>query len=154
MILDSPRKVALLKLTAWGQIDPLLYSKAFTGPGRAKPHAACPICLQIGHSMSECSFYCDEPAKGVRATPGGLGPRAINREICISLNRGRCLQNECPHKHICSVTGCGGSHASLHCPRKRYSPPKTLVAHTPCLLHTCLITRHLQTTFSPYVIYF
>ena len=32
-------KAALLKLSAWGHIDPLLYSRAFTGPGKARTNS-------------------------------------------------------------------------------------------------------------------
>ena len=119
------RKAALLKLATWGQIDPLLYSRAFTGPGKAMANATCPLCLGLGHSAADCSFYLGGPAKTAwGATAGPRQSAPTYREICIRFNRGRCLRNDCPRRHICSVKGCGGPHASLCCPGKRSSPRK------------------------------
>ena len=119
------RKAALLKLSPWGQIDPLLYSRAFTGPGKAKANATCPLCLGIGHSAMACHLYSEGPARKSRGTAAGPRHAAPAREICINFNRGRCLRNDCPRRHVCSIRGCGGPHASLRCPDKRSSPRKT-----------------------------
>ena len=119
------RKAALLKLSPWGHIDPLLYSRAFTGPGKAKANATCPLCLGVGHSAPECYLYTDGPARKARGTPAGpRRPAPSHQQICINFNRGRCLRNDCPRRHVCSVPGCGGPHASLRCPGKRSSPRK------------------------------
>ena len=119
------RKAALLKLSAWGHIDPLLYSRAFTGPGKARTNSTCTLCLGVGHSAFECDLYSEGPAK--RARGAQAGPRRLapsQREICINFNHGRCLRNDCQRRHMCSVRGCGGLHASLHCPEKRSSHRK------------------------------
>ena len=50
------RKAALLKLLPWGQIDLLLYSRAFTGPGRAKAYSTCPLCLNRA-TQPRCAIY-------------------------------------------------------------------------------------------------
>ena len=100
----------------WGQIDLLVYSKAFTGPGSVKPHATCPIFLQLGHSVAECTFYSNEPAKRTRATSAGPRHVATSTEICMNLNQGKCLRNDYQQKHFCSFRDCGGPHVSLLCP--------------------------------------
>ena len=118
------RKAGTVKGTPWGQIDPALYSRAFTGLGKAKPFATCAICLQAGH---DCPFYADGPVKRARGMVAGLkfsAPATNNREVCQNFNRGRCAANECPLLHICSVRGCAGPHASFRCPLKRVSPRK------------------------------
>ena len=116
------RKAALIKLSAWGHIDPLLYSRAFTGPGKACTNSTCTLCLGVGHSAFECDLYSDGPAKRARGTQAGPRRLALSqRETCINFNHGRCLRNDCPSRHVCSVRGL---HASLRCPEKRSSPRK------------------------------
>ena len=116
------RKAALLKLSPWGHIDPLLYSHTLTVPGKAKANATCPLCLGVGHSAPECYLYTDGPARKVQGTPAGpQRPAPSHQQICINW---RCLRNNCPRRHVCSVRGCGGPHASLRCPGKRSSPLK------------------------------
>ena len=102
-----------------------LYSRAFTGSGKPRTNSMCTLCLGVGHSAFECDLYSDGPAK--RARGAQAGPRRLapsQREICINFNHGRCLRNDCPRRHVCSVRGCGGLHASLRCPEKRSSPRK------------------------------
>ena len=85
------RKAGTVKGTPWGKIDPALYSRAFTGPGKAKPFATCAICLQAGHAQSDCPFYTDRPAKrarGMVAGPKFSAPATNNREVC----RKRCVE--------------------------------------------------------------
>ena len=66
------RKAGRFKLASWGNIDPQLYAKAFTGVGKAKPRAWCESCLTGQHSTSDCPlFYAGGPARKARATPAG-----------------------------------------------------------------------------------
>ena len=46
-------RAAQFKVTSWGQIDPDLYTRAFTVPGKAKSHATCPVCLKPDHSVND-----------------------------------------------------------------------------------------------------
>ena len=118
------KKAARFRLTAWGQLDPQLYAKAFTGTGKAKAAAHCSICLETGHSTAECSLYTGGPAKKSRVTQAGprhSGPTHSStsttpREICYNFNRGRCTAKDCSRAHTCSFSGCGGPH-----PASRYS---------------------------------
>ena len=75
------RKAALLKLSPWGNIDPLLYSRAFTGPGKAKANATCPLCLGVGHLAPECYLYTDGPARkaGWSSTPCPITPADLHQ---------------------------------------------------------------------------
>ena len=119
------RKVSTFKAIPWGQIDPALYSRAFTGPGKAKPHATCTSCLQAGHDQSDCPLYTDGSAKKVRGTvagPRASAPISSTREVCRNFNRGQCAGNDCRRLHVCSVRGCAGPHALFRCPLKRASP--------------------------------
>ena len=126
------RKAALLKLATWGQIDPLLYSRAFTGPGKAMANATCPLCLGLGHSAADCSFYLGGPAKTAwGATAGPRQSAPTYREICIRFNRGRCLRNDCPRRHICSVKGCGGAACLTLLPGQALLPPQTVFTYRP-----------------------
>ena len=121
------RKVATFKGTPWGQVDPALYSRAFTGPGKARPNATCPLCLQASHAASECPFYSPGPAKKPRGTPAGpkrTAPFVNGREICLNFNRGRCSSTSCARMHACSVRGCAGPHPSFKCTLRRSSPRK------------------------------
>ena len=90
--------------------------------------------------------------------PRGCGPHRLVRDLgphpespqksaSFSTVAGAC-ETTAPAS-TCSVTGCGGTHAS---PRETVFPPQALVAHTPCQLHTYIIclfhTLHLQTNLS------
>ena len=120
------KKAGRFRLASWGNIDPQLYAKAFTGSGKARPRAWCDSCLTAQHSTADCPlFYPGGPAKKARATPAG--PRHSSRpniasEICRNFNRGRCHSPNCPRKHVC--LSCGGSHQSVQCPTRRSSPRK------------------------------
>ena len=120
----SRHKAALLKLSLWGQIDPLLYSRAFTGPGKAKANATCPLCLGIGHSATAYHLYSEGLARTTRGTAAGPQCAALaQHKICINFNQGQCLRNDCPRQHVCSICGCGSPHASLCCLDKHSPPP-------------------------------
>ena len=85
------RKAARFRLTSWGQIDPQLYTKAFTGSGKARPRAWCDHCLTSSHSPSECPLFSSSgPAKKPRVTTAG--PRHTTptrtKEVCRNFNRG------------------------------------------------------------------
>ena len=51
------RKAARFRLSSWGQIDPQLYTKAFTGSGKANPRAWYDHCLTSSHSSSDCPLF-------------------------------------------------------------------------------------------------
>ena len=61
------KKAARFRLTSWGQIDPQLYTKAFTGAGKAKARAWCDHCLAPSHTPAECPIFIPE------GQPSGLG---------------------------------------------------------------------------------
>ena len=105
------RKAAQSKVTSWSQIDPHLYTRAFTGPGKAKSHATRPVCLKPGHSVNECDLYGGGPVKKGRATQAGparTAPIIKGREVYINFNRGKCMHEDCPRLHTRPLRGCGG----------------------------------------------
>ena len=57
------REARRFRLASWGHIDPQLYAKAFTGPGKAKPQVTCDLCLSATHLTFQCRFYSGEPVK-------------------------------------------------------------------------------------------
>ena len=66
------KKAARFRLTSWGQIDPQLYTKAFTGAGKAKAQAWCDHCLAPSHTPAECPyFYPGGSAKQSRVATAG-----------------------------------------------------------------------------------
>ena len=91
------------KLTTWGQIDPQLYARAFTGAGKACPHAWCEHCLSPTHSSTDCTlFYPKGPAKRARLTSAGPKPFTTPfQEICRKSNHGGCTRDNCPRQHTC-----------------------------------------------------
>ena len=122
------RKAHKLRLPSWGHIDPDLYTRAFTGPGKAKPQATCDLCLSTTHVSSQCHFYSGGPVKRPQASMAGpkhpAQATATSREICLNFNRGKCSRNDCQRRHVCLISGCGGSHQAMHCPNRRSSPRK------------------------------
>lgn len=121
------KKAAKYHLGVWGQIDPQIYSKAFTGASR-RASSLCSLCLATSHGTAECPLYTPGPAKKPRASPAGprrTAPLANGKEICLNYNRGRCSRDDCPRSHACSFRGCGGAHPALRCTLRRSSPRKT-----------------------------
>ena len=118
------RKAHRFRLASWGHIDPELYAKAFTGPGRAKPQATCDLCLSATHSNSQCRFYSGGPVKRPRAGPKQSAPAStVAKEICLNYNRGKCSRTDCHRRHVCLLSGCGGPHQAIHCPVRRWQKP-------------------------------
>ena len=121
------KKAARFHLPTWGQIDPQLYARAFTGAGKSRAHAVCEHCLSPSHSSADCTlFYPRGPAKRPRVTTAGPKPSATQtREICRNFNRGRCSRDDCTRRHVCLNPGCTGSHPITSCPHRRASPRKS-----------------------------
>ena len=120
-------KASRFKLTSWGHIDPQLYTRAFTGPGKARPRAWCDHCLTSSHTSPECPlFSLGGPAKRARVAPAGprQAMRTQPRDICCNYNRGRCSQDGCHRLHECLTPGCRGLHPNTSCPARRASPRK------------------------------
>ena len=121
------RKAARFRLASWGQIDPQLYTKAFTGSGKARPRAWCDHCLTSSHSSSDCPLFSSGgPAKKARVPTAGpkYTTQTQAKEICRNYNRGRCARGDCSRRHACLTPGCHGSHPVTSCPTKRSSPRK------------------------------
>ena len=123
------RKASTFRLITWGQIDPQIYAKAFTGVGKAKARAWCDTCLVSHHTTADCPiFYQGGPAKKARAAV--VGPKRdtqhspSSKDICLNYNRGRCSKDDCPRRHACLLLGCGGPHQASRCPGRRSSPKK------------------------------
>ena len=119
------RKAARFCLTAWGQIDPQLYTKAFTGSGKARPRAWCDHCLTRAHTSSDCPL---SPSSGSAKKPQISSQRSSqtssSKEICRNFNHGRCSRGDCRRRHVCLTQGCLGPHPATSCPSKRSSPRK------------------------------
>ena len=154
------RKAARFHLSTWGQLDPQLYAKAFTGVGTS---SSCALCLEATHSTAECSLYSAGPANKPRATPAGPKHSGLSssggKEICYNFNKGRCSARGCPRAHICSFTGCGAPHPASRCmPTPPLLAAEDLTPHTPptCThlphahtpLHGRQLTCHLERTGS------
>ena len=122
------RKASTFRITTWGQIDPQIYAKAFTGVGTAKARAWCDTCLVSHHATADCPlFYQGGPTKKARAAV--VGPKRgtqhspSSKDICLNYNRGRCSEDHCPRRHACLLPGCEGPHQASRCGR-RSSPRK------------------------------
>ncbi len=122
------KKAAQLRLTSWGHVDPQLYSRAFTGAGKAKPGVLCSICLDVSHPTADCPLYSGGPAKRPKLAAGpkrsNLYSLADGREICLNYNRGKCSRPDCPRAHRCTTRGCQGQHMASQCTLRRRSPRK------------------------------
>lgn len=122
------RKAAQYHITRWGEIDPHVYSKAFTGMRRSP--GQCALCASTFHKSEECDLYTQGPARKARTTPTGLKPRPVvptyrGKEVCLNWNRGKCARDhDCPRAHVCSVPSCLGPHRAFSCPSRRSSPRK------------------------------
>ncbi len=122
------KKAAQYRLTRWGEIDPHIYSRAFTGMRRSSNQ--CSLCTSSIHRMEDCSLYTGGPARKPRTTPAGPKPRSTvpnyhGKEVCLNWNRGRCSrEHDCPRAHVCSVQACQGPHRAFTCPSRRSSPRK------------------------------
>ncbi len=121
------KKAARFRLTSWGQLDPQLYSRAFTGAHRGKDPTHCTSCLELSHPTHKCPLYPGGPAKKPRTTTAGPRrqvPTTRGAEICLNFNRGKCSRTDCPRAHYCSLHGCSGPHPASRCPLRRTSPRK------------------------------
>ena len=83
------KKAGRFRLASWGNIDPQLYAKAFTGSGKARPRAWCDSCLTAQHSTADCLFFIPEGQlrrQGQpRLAPGTVaGPTLPARSAAIS----------------------------------------------------------------------
>ena len=118
------KKASRFHLSAWVQIDPQLYAKAFTSAGKAKPRAWCSHCLAHTHSSPRLPS-CRGSAKWARAARAGpkKAPTALSGSICRDYNRGRCTRSPCAYYHVCNTPGCFGQHTNLLCPRARHGRP-------------------------------
>ena len=131
------KKAARFRLATWGQIDPQLYTRAFTGAGKARPRALCDHCLSPGHSSTDCTlFYPRGPAKRAKVTPAGPRPSTTRpQEVCRNFNRGRCSRDDCPRRHTCLTPGCSAhiqpSRAQTNEPL--HANPSLLISHMPSI---------------------
>lgn len=83
----------MFHLTSWSATDPQLYTKAFTGPGKAHPKAWCDHCLTSSHLSSECPIFLRRASQETQGLDGWPHPP---RQICRNFNRGRCSREDCP----------------------------------------------------------
>lgn len=63
------RKAAQYAITRWGEIDPHVYTRAFTSVQR--PSSQCSICTSLHHTTMECALYSGGPAHQPWSTPAG-----------------------------------------------------------------------------------
>ena len=119
------QKAARYHTARWGEIDPQLYTKAFTGKKRVS--SCCLTCLSPAHITNDCPLQEPGPSKKARVQPPehkSAIPKHHGREVCLNWNRGRCSNNPCPRAHVCLVKGCQGEHRAYACPTRRTSPRK------------------------------
>ena len=129
------RKAAQYSLASWGEIDPHIYTKAFTAAPR--PSYQCSICTSLYHSTADCPLYTGGSARQPRTTPAGPRMRTVptptyasapshqGKPVCLNWNRNRCpRESGCSRAHVCNMPGCQGPHRASACPSRRTSPRK------------------------------
>ncbi len=122
------KKAAQFRLSRWGEIDPHIYTKAFTGTRRSTNQ--CSLCTSMFHRIEDCDLYTGGPVRKARTTqPGPRSRSAVpthrGKEVCLNWNRGKCSRDhDCPRAHVCSVQAYQGPHRAFACPSRRSSPRK------------------------------